>query len=224
LFKELKNQNRDFLLIDDRCLCIPDLGPDPSNVADAILYSTGYAKIVDLGFGGYAFLRDSLAYNRHALPFERSDLDKIEQDYKQCIESGIPYSYLDSDWLETDSGLPLWAEYSQRVREALDNSLEHRAAVNAIYDAIIPAGSRLSPNYQLWRYNVLVNDKKKVLASIFASGLFASGHYASLAGIFGAGNGQNAEELAGHVINLFNDQHYSLEMADRTAQIVRGSL
>ena len=40
----------------------------------------------------------------------------------------------------------------------------------------------------------------------------------------GSGGGKNARELAGHVINLFNDQHYTLDMAERTAEIVRRSL
>ena len=224
LFRELKDQNQDFLLIDDRCLCMPDVETDPSNAADVILYSTGYAKIVDLGFGGYAFLRDSLTYNRHALPFEGRDLDRIEQDYKRSIESGSPYAYEDGDWLETDLEMPSWSEYSQRVRQALVNSLAQRAAINAVYDAVIPVGARLSPNYQLWRYNVLVKAKKETLAAIFAAGLFASGHYASLVSIFGTGTALNAAGLASRVINLFNDQHYSLEMAERTAHIVLGSL
>ncbi len=60
--KEIKENHPDLLLIDDRCLCVPDLEPDLSSPAEVILYSTGYGKIVDLGFGGYACLSGNLAY------------------------------------------------------------------------------------------------------------------------------------------------------------------
>ncbi len=50
--------------------------------------------------------------------------------------------------------------------------------------------------------------------------LFASSHYASLAGIMGEGNCPAAQQLAGQVVNLFNDSHYTVQMAERTVQIV----
>lgn len=52
-YKEIKQANPRFCIIDDRCLCIPDLsGKNPDNT-DIVLYSTGYAKYVELSFGGY---------------------------------------------------------------------------------------------------------------------------------------------------------------------------
>jgi hypothetical protein len=224
LFRELKDQNPDFLIIDDRCLCAPDLEPDLSSAASVILYSTGYAKIVDLDYGGYAFLHDDCNYGHHALAYDRTQLEAVEHGYKRSMATGAAYTYVDSNWLQTDFDPPSWSEYAERVRVALKISRRQRESINSVYDAIIPAHFRLSPNYQFWRYNVLVKDKKKVLAAIFADRLFASGHYASLAGIFGAGRCPAAEELAGRVINLFNDHHYSLDMAERTGRIVRESL
>lgn len=57
-FRALKELQPDLLLIDDKCLCRPDCeGVGISPWADATLFSTGYAKHVDLGYGGFAHLR-----------------------------------------------------------------------------------------------------------------------------------------------------------------------
>jgi len=223
-FLEIKQRHPRLLLIDDRCLCVPELQPDPRSAADVLLYSTGYAKIVDLGFGGYAFLRDQVDVVHRRLPYKPEALRRLERDYKKAIEIGRPYTYIDTDWLETDAELPSWAQYTERIRGSLSSSLEQRRCINAIYDAVLPTDMRLPANYQLWRYNIRVKDNRKTLAAIIAGRLFASSHYASLAGIFGPGAGSNAAKLASQAINLFNDHHYTPEMAERTAQLVLGSL
>src|SRR5258706_6738356 len=48
-FQALKSINPELTIIDDRALCIPEF--EVSSSADVVLYSTGYAKIVELGFG-----------------------------------------------------------------------------------------------------------------------------------------------------------------------------
>jgi hypothetical protein len=223
-FVEIKETDPDLLLIDDRCLCVPELTPDASNVADAVLYSTGYAKIVDRGFGGYAFLQEHIACGHNVLPYEHHELEALEASYKQAIQNRQAYCYTDSNWLQTEAELPAWPHFADRVRHALKVSLEQRQRLNAIYDALIPAELRLPPSYQLWRYNIRVKDGTAMLRAIFAAGLFASAHYASLAGLFGPGTGSNATELAGQVVNLFNDQHFTPDMAEKTAQTVLRSL
>lgn len=224
-FAEIKEANPDLLLIDDRCLCVPDLEPDGSPAADVVLYSTGYAKIVDLGIGGYAFLDEKTIYDeREPPPFRPPAWEQIEQDYKLCLETGSPYKYVDSDWLQTEADLSSWSRYSERVRNNLKISLIQRRHINAVYDELIPEERRLPPDYQQWRYNVRVKDSKRTLSAIFSGGLFASSHYQSLPGIFGPGTGPKADELAHHVVNLFNDHHYSPEMAEKTARLVLGSL
>jgi len=58
-FQALKEMQPDLLLIDDKCLCRPDCeGLGISPWADATLFSTGYAKHVDLGYGGFAHLKE----------------------------------------------------------------------------------------------------------------------------------------------------------------------
>ncbi len=223
-FGEIKHQNPDMLVVDDRCPCVPDLEPDASVIADAVLYSTGYAKIVDQGFGGYAFLQEGVPWQHRSLPYQHQALEVLDGNYKRSIADRQPFQYADTDWLQTDVELPTWPDFSARLRSTLKLSLEHRSCLNTVYDALIPAEIRLPASYQLWRYNIRVKDNRGVLAAIFDAGLFASAHYASLTGVFGAGAGSNASELADHVINLFNDHHYTLDMAERTAQIVLRSL
>jgi len=223
-FQEIKSRFPQLLIIDDRCLCVPDFVQPRSGPVDVTLYSTGYAKIVDIGVGGFAFLRERVPYQHHSLTFRKADLDKIEAAYKACIETEAAFSYVDSDWLQADADLPGWDDYQRRVMDALKLSIEHRQSINAVYNSRIPSQLGLPRDYQLWRFSLRVPHKQKVLAAIFAAGLFASSHYASLDGIMGAGGGRKARELAGQVINLFNDQHYTLDMAERTAEIVRRSL
>jgi hypothetical protein len=223
-FGDLKARFPDFLLVDDRCLCVPDLEPDPSTAADVTLYSTGYGKIVDIGSGGYAFLADQVPQRHQSLPFRSADLIDVEAGYKACIEAREPYIYIDSNWLQTESPLLAWPQYRERVREALVVSLAHKQAISAVYNSLIPLDVQFGENYQLWRFNLHLTRKKVALEAIFAAGLFASSHYASLVDIMGTGDGRNARDLAGHVINLFNDLHYTVDMAERTAKIVQRSL
>ena len=222
--REIKRNFPDLLLIDDRCLCTPDLEPDPSSPAEAILYSTGYGKIVDQGLGGYAFLKEDLTYRSRSLSFDPRDLETAEHTYKRSVETRERYSYSDSNWLQTDPEMPAWPEFAERVRAASEKSLVHRQSINAVYNSLIPPALCLSEQYQLWRFNLRLPDRKKTLAAIFDAQLFASSHYASLSGIMGEGTSPAAEKLAGEVINLFNDTHYTPSMAERTAHIVLRSL
>ena len=220
----IKAEHPDLLIIDDRCLCVPDLQAPPDCAADIVLYSTGYAKIVDLGYGGYAFVDESLDVQHCILPYEAKALELLEKRYKQATWARQAYTYEDSNWLETESALPAWEDFSERVRTELSASLEHRADINAIYRSILPDAIFLPADYQVWRYNIRVMDNRKILAAISAGGLFASGHYASLTGVFGPGDAPTATELGSQVVNLFNDHHYTPEMAERTAHVILRSL
>lgn len=222
-FRSVKDRWPEVLVIDDRCLCVPELEPTDS-AADARLYSTGYAKIVDAGFGGYAFLQDALAYHRHELAFDAKELQRAEAAYKTAIDGGGSFQYHDSDWLQTDAPMPSWSEYVVRVKQLLPGSLAHRTQINAVYNSLIPVDVQLGAPFQAWRYNLRLPRKEAALRAIFEAGLFASSHYPSLAGIMGEGTGSHASELHRTVVNLFNDHHYTVPMAERTARIIARSL
>lgn len=223
-FEALKQTSPDLLIVDDRCLCIPDLAPDPANQADVQLYSTGYAKVVELNFGGYAFLRDNLEYQAPHLPFQTAHHEEIERSYKQAIELQTPFVYQDCDWLETDTPVPAWELYLERIERRLIESLEQRIALNQIYADRLPVEIQLPGGFQTWRFNLRVKNKRRILEKIFAAGLFASSHYASLAGIMGDGDAPHAAALAEDVINLFNDHHYTAAQAEQTCTIILENL
>lgn len=223
-FKELKGSHPDMLLIDDRCLCVPELEPEPAAKADVTLYSTGYAKIVELNFGGYAFVRDSLPYERVHLRFNPEDYLKIEKSYKQAIQTRQKIAYQDSDWLETEAVLPSWYDYRQQIQRRLHSSMKQREAIRAVYEPSLPSEIQMPEKYQTWRFNIRVKNKSQVLDAIFERGLFASSHYASLAGIMTDGYAPMAEKLASEVINLFIDHHFTPQMAEKASTIIRETL
>lgn len=217
-FQAIKSISPELILVDDRCLCVPEF--EVSSSADVILYSTGYAKIVELGFGSYAFIGHAVDYQPVSLPFNSEHYPEIEKSYKLAIQNGVQYFYNDGDWLQTDSVLPEWNEYRGLVQSALNPTLAQRAAINKIYVSRLPQEVQLPERYQTWRFNIRVPNKLQTMKAIFDHGLFASSHYASLAGIMSAGSAPVAEALANDVINLFNDQYFDAQMAERVCEII----
>ena len=120
--------------------------------------------------------------------------------------------------------LPSWDAYRLQINDALKFSLAHRARLNQIYATRLPVEIQLPSAYQGWRFNIRLRNKAKVLSAIFDAGLFASSHYASLAGIMAEGQSPQAETLAGEVINLFNDHHFDEEKAERVCQVILENL
>ena len=223
-FGTVKSLFPDLMVIDDRCLCIPDLEPDPINKADIQLYSTGYAKIVDLNFGGYAFLSDAIDYESAYSPFDPGHHEELEKAYKAAVSQRQQFVYQDSDWLETDAAVPVWNEYCMQIERSLAGSLEQRASLNHVYAGMLPVDIQLPAAFQTWRFNIRVRDKQRILDAIFSSGFFASSHYASLAGIMDDGKARQAESLERSIINLFNDHYFSLDQAEQVCKIILENL
>jgi hypothetical protein len=217
-FQSLKSIDPELIIVDDRCLCIPEF--EVSSSADVVLYSTGYAKIVELGFGGYAFINDGVRYQTSHLPFNSDHHDQLEQDYKQALNRREKFVYRDRDWLETDRQLPSWHDYRQQIEIGINSSRSQRALLNQIYVELLPPEIQLPQQYHSWRFNIRLKNRGRVLKAIFGHGLFASSHYASLAGIMSAGRAANAERLADEVVNLFNDDHFDEMRAEKVCEIV----
>lgn len=60
-FFALREMNPRIAIIDDRCLCIPELN-EPNSIGDIVLYSTCGKKQVDLGIGGIGYVADLWNY------------------------------------------------------------------------------------------------------------------------------------------------------------------
>ena len=223
-FQHIKSHYPSVLLVDDRCLCIPDLEPDQGMYADVALYSTGYAKIVELNFGGYAFIKEGISHQSQELPYAANAYEGVEKEYKQAIQNREQFEYEDSHWLQTKADLPAWYDYHQQIETNLKVSLQHRARLNEIYKQQIPTEYQLPHTYHSWRFNLRLKNKERILKIIFSAGLYASSHYASLAGIMAPGHCPQAENLADEIINLFNDHHFNAQQAEDVCALIMENL
>ena len=70
-FEQVREQNPDIIIVDDKCLCLPDLEVKDS-AADLVLYSTGERKLVSLGGGAIGYLADQWEYDE--VEVEESEL------------------------------------------------------------------------------------------------------------------------------------------------------
>lgn len=191
---EVRAVQPDLLVIDDKCLCRPAWTEDAvQSPADATLFSTGHTKYADLGDGGFAVLQDGIAYER------------------QQSQDG---------WLDLRAPERPWTEHLRLMIEETQRAGDHKRALNTIYERHLPAEIQFHSDFQGWRFNIRVPDSARLIATIFAAGLFASSHYASLGNTYRAGPFPVAERVHSGVVNLFNDRHFDEERARRVADIV----
>lgn len=61
-FEQVKAENPNIVIVDDNCLCLPELGDIETN-ADIVLYSTGAKKMVNLGGGAIGYVADKWKYD-----------------------------------------------------------------------------------------------------------------------------------------------------------------
>ncbi len=219
-FSKLKNIDPNIFIIDDRCLCKPDFSEPLFENIDLILYSTGYGKYVDAGSGGFGWIKQGISYKESHLPFNQRHLEGLEQGYKASIQSKSVFHYRDNDWLETRPMDMDFQSFSIKVTEVLKEMIQMKTQINKIYRKLLPAQIQLPEIFNDWRFNILVPNKTEVLKALFDNHLFASSHYASLGGIMAEGVFPFAEDLHTHIINLFNDQHFSVEQAQKTTSII----
>lgn len=70
-FEQVREQHPEIIIVDDKCLCLPDLDVKDSP-ADLVLYSTGEKKMVNLGGGAIGYLADKWQYDE--VKVEENDL------------------------------------------------------------------------------------------------------------------------------------------------------
>lgn len=224
-FDEIKQFAPQLLTLDDCCLCTPRFEPPPTTAADVVLFSTGYAKIAELRYGGYAFLRENLPYADHLLAYDAGALDELTAAYKHAIAHRTRLEYRDSAWLDTTKPTFSRQTYQAQVEKTRDAALEHRAHLNAVYMRHLPAAIQMPAEFQTWRFQIRVPQRDILVRAIFDAGYFAGTHYASLAGIFSdSDDAPNSRTLAANVINLFNDHHFDVTRARAVCEIVNTHL
>lgn len=229
-YQNIRKQNKKTIIIEDNCLCIPETERTvPTEEVDLELYSTGYSKYVQMSKeGGFGLLRDNLKYNDVCFSYNINGYKQQQDKVVECLKTNSTFTYEENDWLPTD---PLVSDkypieqYLQDIRCLTSKSKKHKDKINAIYNANIPNILKLGGD--LWRYNILLPseyNRDLLLDKIFTKGLYASNHYMSVARIFKQQICINAEREACQIINLFNEEKYSEDMAFETAKIINDYL
>lgn len=99
--------------------------------------------------------------------------------------------------------------------EQIADELEHKKQLSTLYSRLLPSRIQFPSKFQHWRFNIFVDNKTEILEALFSAGLYASGHYRPM-----DDRCQNAQWLFSHVINLFEDKHYTVDQVNETCDII----
>lgn len=219
-FAELKRRFPELIIIDDRCLCAPIAAADVKDgFADMYLFSTGKVKFVDIGYGGFAYIKDKYVYNEFDLLYDERAEIEFDKHIKYCHKEhcGMDPSIMTGQWLK-NCGVK--EGYFTEVNKAYHDICSHKSDLNRIYEQI-SSGNKLPHGYNVWRYQILVGNQQECIDALFNSGLFASAHYMSLGnGYFSNKKTPNTDWLESHIVNLFNDFRVSKEQVERTVELL----
>jgi hypothetical protein len=219
LFNRAKNISEGVQLIDDRCLCKPEF-EWPESVADLVFYSTGYSKFVELGKGGWGFLRGKQKKATIPARFSPKEHEMLVETFRQSLESGKSFIYSNGNWLDTGRPALGFSEYRKLVSEKIPKIQAHKLSLNEIYSEYL-ADFAFPEGYHDWRYNITCSNPEEIVAEAFRIGLFASRHYKSLVPAFGGGIASNTSRLADSVVNLFNDHRMEKDSAENLAKALK---
>lgn len=223
-YRSLKAINPNLCIIDDRCLCKPELDGAMATNTDMVLYSTGYAKYIELSYGGYGVTNEPL---NNQFDYEYSEEREAEQlaYIKECLRDKklytLPadYPWLDCVPLKMDS-----VQYQDVVKEKFDTVPAEKEKINRIYRENLPREIQWGDDYCDWRFMISVKNRDEVLEAIFDAGLFAGTNFPSVAWMFKSVHCDKAEKEAAHIINLFNDFRVDEEFAYKTCEIINSRL
>jgi hypothetical protein len=207
-------------IIDDRHTCPPDAHPSLESSAQITLYSTGPGQVVDLGFGGYAFLADDVPYHPQHLPFIPQTWESLKKDTVKHLLERTPFEYVDSPWLQTDRPMPQWKDYFRAMADVHLLTMRQRMSVNAVYAANLPGDFQFTQNYQLWRFNLNLPEKKRYILPLAEANIPIADPLPSLAGVFAPGSCPEAEKLASQTLQLFNDERITPDIAEKACEVV----
>jgi dTDP-4-amino-4,6-dideoxygalactose transaminase len=236
-FQALKTLQPELLLVDDRCLSRPLLEREEGDWqgADVLLFSTGHAKPVDVGFGGFAHLQPHVPWMWHHRPFIAADEHAITALYKEHIHkqqplygttgAAVPPQHLQTfHWLDTSEPTVSWATYRELVLKARTEAESHATEIIQVYRQDLPDAVQLPSSYHSWRFQIRVPNRETLLKKIFAAGFFASDHYFPAATLFGGYLCPVATALSTDILNLFHDFRVSSADAEQMGKIVQAHL
>jgi len=222
-YTELKSKGDNICIIDDKCLCVPDVELTNTGKSDLILYSTGYSKYVDLGYGGWGVIDDSYNYNLQILDYIEFDYRNFLKSHKYCLENKIRFQLPNTQWLDSNICKLHPNDYFKIIAESLGKIEIQKSLLNNIYKTELPSEIQMTDEYNNWRFNILVSKRDLILSNIFNSGLFAGTNYPSVANMFKGAIAVMAEKYEKRIINLFNDFRFDEEQAHEVCRIINKS-
>lgn len=222
-YQDIKTLNHEFCIIDDRCLCIPDTVTETPDNIDFQLFSTGYAKYIEMSFGGYANISCSKMNGYTSVGREYDhEVEIRQQSYiKECLTKDARYEWSSFlPWLDFSELNMSGDEYLSLIEQKKSEVIKHKDAINSIYRNCLPKHIRMGYDYENWRFCILVNNQQVLLENIFKHNLFAGTNFPSVSYMFKGVHSYNAEIESSKIINLFNDFRISEEQALRISDIV----
>lgn len=227
-YEDIRTLRNDMIIIEDDCLCVPvTRRTNPVENVDLEFYSTGNSKYVQMPMeGGYGMIRDGFAYNQIEAPFNENGYDEQLKKIRACRRNRKQFQYEENNWLPLASFISnkLSADdYFREIERRIVISRNHKQIIDSIYDEILPNELRLGEAYNTWRYTLALPShdmRETVMDALGAENLYASSHYQSAAYLYKHIHCRNTECEADRILNLFNEEKYSVEMAQRTAEII----
>jgi hypothetical protein len=219
-FGEARSVNNHLLIIDDRCLTIPELYIEEEN-ADVYLFSTGYSKVVDLGYGGYAFSTQKVVSMKK--PFTSQDEKRFDDFFRSAVYSGDTVSLdelnkiSNTNWLNFDSTDE--TSYFNSISTAKADVLNLKQQLNSIYRDLNP-DFILGEHFNNWRFNIAVANRDEILYLLTENKLFASKHYYPLSKLSGQPGNDTWKSIYPNIINLFSDFRYTINQAEQTVALI----
>jgi hypothetical protein len=217
--QNVRKINPTISIVDDRCLCDPMFQKFDSD-ADYYLYSTGYSKFVDLGFGGFCFSKRKIM--TLSLSYSEKDDKDFNNFFSKIINSNLSVNQTDiyniskKKWLNFKT---LDSNYLELVQKKHVTSLEHKNVINKIY-LNIRKDLLLGNDFNVWRFNILIDNRQEILNLLFNNGIFCSKHYFPISKLLRQLPNPIWNFYSSHIINLFNDSRCSELMAIKSVEII----
>ena len=220
-YNSIKSFNPNLNIIDDKCLCVPNTLDTKLTNIDFQLFSTGYAKYVELSFGGFANVCSS--YEAPQSDIEYSKNVEIQQQIyiKQCLNKGIRYEWSpDVQWLDCSDLKMTFKEYLNLIDRKKIEVAQNKSVINSIYRENLPKSIQMGEDYENWRFCILVNNQSRLLDEIFKNNLFAGTNFPSISYMFKGVHSEKADYDSSRIVNLFNDFRISEEQAFRICELI----
>lgn len=235
-------------LIEDVCNA---LGAVYKNVAlgewgDAAIYSFGYSKIVDVGIGGGAIVREPILKQK---VFELiSSFDLLSEHHKDAnhdLQAKLRILRKNADNQKPEIYKPLYENYAKYliyrideqtgtiIKDALSNlnnnvqsryqkAMMYRSGINSEKISHIPE----QKGQIYWRYNILVEQewRDELLKLLIDNNIWASTWYPPVNLLFlddsDSFSYPGANSFSKRVINLFVDERFSMARLKRTISLI----